>query len=527
MELTNEFNQYLKKSNKVYPNQVKCAITGLKMYDSNQPRPNHLVVRGKTQAGKTGVLTAMIMLIRKFGLEGAMGLSKIYYITGDNTTKLVKQSMSRLSDCFRGEGISCELICMKNSDLKKDIDNVFELTNAIVFIDESHYGTSSEDNILIQWLTSKGLDLKNNKGLIAKNIYIATNSATPYGEINSDLGKWKSYVSLETDEGYIGFEELYMNGNIVPVANPLNKSNADNLFVQLRSHLDLIKDKSGKEKCAVIRVTGKNFAKYKDIAEKYFNVEIFDGSKTEVPYDTIHKMMEHEYEYDIEGKPLLIVVKGAYRMGITIPNYCKVNVGLVFDFADDVKTTEQGLLGRMTGYWNTDDWKDLFVYINSKHYDSLRGCYIEDESNTPDTKVKKNYFVPDEDGDALGFLPYDGDITIPVNTKFEEREYNRMVKDYLEGCDANFNGKSFKDLLFIPGRKITKGYTSNTAFFNSAENTTKRMLADGNNTDKECYTTLYNPFDDTISVKYGKIVKGKYITKYIENTKPVPTMVTD
>ena len=42
-----------------------------------------------------------------------------------------------------------EYLTLKNSDLKNDISNEQLLTNAIIFIDESHYGVSSEKNILM------------------------------------------------------------------------------------------------------------------------------------------------------------------------------------------------------------------------------------------------------------------------------------------------------------------------------------------------------------------------------------------
>ena len=99
---------------KIYPNQMRCAIKGIKMFDSNLPRPNHLVVQGKTQAGKTGVLTSMIMLIDELKIEDAMSINTIYYITGDNGCKLIKQTQERISNCFTKDGIKCGFKCLKN-----------------------------------------------------------------------------------------------------------------------------------------------------------------------------------------------------------------------------------------------------------------------------------------------------------------------------------------------------------------------------------------------------------------------------
>lgn len=219
--LSNSINEFVDKINeklpnssdcKLYPNQIKCAINGIKMFDSNLPRPNHLVVQGKTQAGKTGVLTSMIMLIGELKIEEAMSINTIYYITGDNGCGLLKQTNERIKHCFTANGIKCEFKSQKNSDLKKDISNEQVLTNVLIFIDESHYGVSSEKNILIKWLESKHINMHNDIELVEKSVYIVSNSATPYGEIISDCGKNKSYVVLETDDwngecGYVGFKE--------------------------------------------------------------------------------------------------------------------------------------------------------------------------------------------------------------------------------------------------------------------------------------------------------------------------------
>lgn len=46
------------------------------------------------------------------------------------------------------------------------------------------------------------------------------------------------------------------------------------------------------------------------------------------------------------------------------------------------------------------------------------------------------------------------------------------------------------------------------------------------NINKQCYTTLYDIDEDTIKVKYGKIVKGDYVETYDENKKIIRTLTT-
>lgn len=288
-DLVTKINEKLPKREdcKIYTNQMICAINGIKMFDSNLPRPNHLVINGKTQAGKTGVLTSMIMLIGEMKIEDAMSINAIYYITGDNGCRLIRQTKERIQQCFAQNNIGCSFYCLKNSDLKKQIGNNTELNHAIIFIDESHYGVSNEKNVLIRWLESHGLNMHNDKELVDKSIYIVSNSATPYGEINSDCGKFKSYVSLETDDwngtkGYVGFKEFNEKNCFVPKEknsfiskNNQNDTEIRNICMELESRLKEIEHQTGKRKCGVIRMGKRTYERHKNILDEYFLYRAF------------------------------------------------------------------------------------------------------------------------------------------------------------------------------------------------------------------------------------------------------------
>lgn len=523
---------------KIYPNQMKCAINGIRLFDSNLPRPNHLVVQGKTQAGKTGVLTSMIMLIDELKIEDAMSINTIYYITGDNGCKLIKQTQERISNCFTKDGIKCGFKCLKNSDLKNDISNERVLTNSIIFIDESHYGVSKETNILIKWLESKGINMHNDKELVDKSIYIVSNSATPYGEINSDCGKYKSYVALETNDwngkcGYVGFKEYNEKNCFVPINHQINKANVEEMCKQLSVRLNEIYNATnGKKKCGIIRMNKKAFKKCQTILEKYFHIESFFATNDNINYAEIQwKMLNDCESWD---KPLVFIICGAYRMGVSIPPSCKKNIGFVFDYAtgngkNSVITTEQGLLGRVTGYWETDDWCDITIYINEKHYNGLKACYVEHAASTPMTDVKRK-FVQKEDGKKVGIIEDDDFIEIPCDEKFDGKEYNDKIREYLEGPKGFAKiGKTLPEgIIFIPGRrndKRNKVHFSQPKFSNS-EHTTITILKKEENINKPCYTTLYDIDENNIKVKYGKIVKGDYIETYDENKKIISTLTT-
>lgn len=522
---------------KIYPNQMRCAIRGIEKFDSNLPRPNHLVVQGKTQAGKTGVLTSMIMLIAELGIENAMEIDTIYYITGDNGCKLVKQTEERISHCFTANGIKCEFKCLKNSDLKKDIGNGGVLTKAIIFIDESHYGTSKEENILIKWMESKGCNMHNDRELVEKNVYIVSNSATPYGEINSDCGKYKSYIALETEDwngekGYVGFKEYDEKNCIVPVSSQINKGNIESVCEGLSNRLGEIFEKTGKRKCGIIRMTKELFKSHHVVLERYFHIERFFATNDNINYAEIENKMEHDCE--VWDKPMVFVVCGAYRMGVSIPAYCKKNIGFVFDFASgsgktNVITTEQGLMGRVTGYWKTDDWCDMTIYINEKHYKGLRAYYVEHATSTPMSNTKQE-FRPDEQGKAVSIIGEDDFIVIPCDKKFDGKEFKNDIKEYIEGPNGIVKiGKSLpKDIIFIPGRRNNKRNATHHSqpTFSDKEHTTIVILKDEKNINKQCYTVLYDEDENIIMVKYGRIVRGNYVDVYDENKQIIGTLAT-
>mgnify|MGYP004491263577 CR=1 FL=1 len=53
-------NEHLSKSSKIYEKQVECALNIIRSFDGAFPRPNYIIVQGKTQAGKTGVLVSLM-----------------------------------------------------------------------------------------------------------------------------------------------------------------------------------------------------------------------------------------------------------------------------------------------------------------------------------------------------------------------------------------------------------------------------------------------------------------------------------
>lgn len=521
-----EINRVLPKrqDTKVYARQVECAVKALMMFNANKPRPNHIIIKAFTQGGKTGVFVAMIRLIDILQLSTTMGLKKIYCVTGDNTRSLKDQTLSRVQKCFHDE--FCTLYVLKNSDMQKELKaNKSEvLKNSLIFIDESHYGSNDDSKVLNRWLTSIGRDLKNTKALLEDSVYIISNSATPYNEMYANLAGTKAVVGLEVDpwneetkSGYVGFEEFYKNGAFVDrvrQVNTRNMTSIESMVVEWREHIDEVKRTTGKDKCALVRIPERaTFLKVKPVLEKYFEVEPFDGKDSNVDYATMEQHMHGACgAYD---KPLMFVVQGAYRQGRTIGQgwegcRAKQNICVVYEYASECYTTEQGLLGRLTGYTKSDDWKDVRFWINPNHVASLKEAYVEHKHSTPVSTSNCKVFVPNVNGNDFGFTnTIDEPLTYNDVPKFSGDEFTKDVIEYLEGLDP-----TYKDFEFIQSRRnkgkhrFDRPTFSYDTMFKHAKKRAEEIKAKPLGTD--CYYFLYDHDLDTIQVMLCKTCMGDF-----------------
>jgi hypothetical protein len=397
----------------LYTNQIDAAKDVIRCFDSDKPKTNYVIIKGFTQSGKTGIFHGLVNIITEYNLQQHLGVNKILYITGDNSRDLISQTKERgnKSLCDNSGTNKIVIHYMKRSDLSKYNRHSFnELNNSIIFIDESHFGTSKEQNILPQFLKYYGIDyLKNNNDLSNKNVYIISNSATPYLEWNSDIVGNKSYVFFKPSEGYIGLLDFYNQNLIQPIENKSLKTKDqrkkiyEKIFTSSYKHLSDIEEKKGKKKCMIFRLNNsKDLNIINNIVntkECKFQIYEFDtkGGKS-LKYDDLWEKIAYKCACNKldEDEYLLIIVKDALRMGITIPlewekSEVKNLIGVVYDVASDSEklptVTEQGLLGRMCGYRNDNEWEDIKFFCNKNHINTLVNHYINDTINS-DSVIK-------------------------------------------------------------------------------------------------------------------------------------------
>ena len=382
----------------IHKEQMDAAKEVVCELNLNKVRTNHVILVAKMQSGKTGTCNAIVNMVMNTVLHKKLAIKRVLYITGMNDCGLANQTCERLieqvtsateENVYDGtktteKNTDRKFYVLKNSNLKKFTENI---NGSLIFIDEAHFG-SRERNVLTKFMTSKGIDWKNKNSLIANNVYIVSVSATPFDEIISDTENCKPMVILNTNENYIGVSE-YIERGLIHEATNKDIANGD-IFMFIDDAYQRMKENS--EMGIVIVRTRKFDAFY----EEKFIVDNFDihemyasGSKIEYDKfnDIIMSMVEknnlnNKADFDSERmknalvvngeetnsvertpiKPLLVLIKGAFRAGITISQKAKDLIYMVYDYSAGADTTAQALLGRMCGY------RDLEHAVFNTHF---------------------------------------------------------------------------------------------------------------------------------------------------------------
>lgn len=513
----------------VYPNQVDCAIRLLRSFDDDvYPRSNHKIIEGLTQAGKTGVCKAVIETMKLYKLLPVLNIKTIYYISGDNARDMIAENAKLISKCFKDD-CGCDFKAMKNSTMRNDMTEEF-LTNAMIFIDEAHYGVESENNKLIEWLKRKNLDMHNNEDLSDRSVFIISNSATPFAEEMSDVAGTKQVIRLYVDEWdgkpgmkYVGIKQYYQNGAFV---ENIRRDSIQTECIEIRRHLDMIKERTGKQKVAIARIYTKRFNSIRPELEQHFKVYEY-SQNTKINYEAMNEKMLNGPKENLTDKPIMIVVKGAYTMGNVIKREAKKNIGAIYDVRSNcngkngrkgIVSTIQGLPGRITGYTDTDDWKDIRIWVHEDARTKMRGYYYEQASSTP-IAVNKQVFIPNENG-GIGILEADDSITYYGVPDFERGKIKEGVINYLEEADNKY--KTMKPIT-VGNRYIKASHMTRPYFGSPAETQSIRIES---NLGLQCYSFVYDKNEHTIDVLYGTFMRGDYITTEDNNIARVRTLLT-
>ena len=368
----------------IYDNAINCARKIVMQIASNVLRSNHVNLLATMQSGKTSVCNSVVNIINKSKLYKNMCVKKYMFITGMNDCGLKDQTYNRViaqiedanvDNTYFGKRCKRNLsenkyFVLKNSDLMS-----FEssLDNSLIFIDESHYGTN-EKNILTKFLVKNGIDWKDTNELIKRNIYIVSVSATPFDELVSDTAVCKKAIELDHDYEYCGVSEFIENDLIFDATKDDIKDGTIFEYIE-----DAYYRMNENEEDGVIIIRTRNFDAIKEDKFISNNFDIFEmySSGTKIEYNRLDSMFEQLIEnnrmskfYEMNGikhnnKPLIVLIKGAFRAGITIKEKYKDLIYMVYDYSEKSDTTAQALMGRMCGYrHNKENINKTHFYIN-------------------------------------------------------------------------------------------------------------------------------------------------------------------
>lgn len=514
-------NYFVKKYNEKFKKEHYDAIKDI-IHVFADLRKNHVILHAPTQSGKTTVMTLLYNIVNEcesyLTLKQFLGIKKVIYLTGDNQCELSEQTMTRFREQCKlpmppirlsgnnpcsveefptlvKEWSSCgktPFIMVKNGDCKKFREKVkdFTLNNTLIMVDESHYGTKDINSQLNKLFHEFGKDFSGDPKKLSKtNTYILSVSATPYNEefadrVNTNGDLLKGIVHYKPGKGYIGFSTMYKAGMIIGLrgnSDVTDKSAFISFLKEQREKMDKIYDETNGQRHAVImRMQGKKTLltelgkqELSKIAAKYgFKLMLVDcknTSKRNIDYDNAYN--EIEYSQFPTGKNILIVVKQGFSYGISIPDNVKPLISTIYDYRPSFSnsttdSTEQGLLGRMTGYHPNGLSKYLKIYISEEHLNGLYGYHCEyppTESPMPSTKKGKKEQCSEEEwekGEYKNDLDKRNHIVLWNNSKLEPLVYNGKTVDDFFARHPEFDYEKLFSKEEIKGHFLTKILTA-------------------------------------------------------------------
>jgi len=428
----------------LFPQQYDCAKEIVSNYLFGK---RYGFLKAKTQSGKTGVFCAVVNILNFYAtIKKSLNIDIIYYITGDNQDIKPQAEKDYLMSCIQTLfKYNITVKFLKNSDMKKVF---YSLKNCLIVIDESHYGTMKPTNIVNKFLKKGGINyMKNDDNMEKNNAYILSVSATPWKELANDKYHTKFIAELETTEDYKGFEEFNENKQIYTLYNKSilkDDTLCYNYFTdEVYNYLKELEEKTKRKHFVIVRNLGNFELTKENTGNKYHIITVKGKNNQKVDYtemyDAIEDICIEKEEYP--NKYLLIEIKGTFRMGKRFRNKAKDYCGVCVDYSDNIKnveTTEQGLLGRFSGYINgkkriKDAWKNTRFYMSKIHYDMIKQYidrsdyltpydYENEEGGKHFRRIRKVWGVGDSYGVNSELLSLNEPLEFNVTEYFKDKQ---------------------------------------------------------------------------------------------------------
>ena len=335
------------------------------------------------QWGKTGVfLETAYKMVEPDESTGLCRIhpDNVYIITGMSGNDWREQTKRRAPEQWRKN-------ILHRSNLKKIDEKMKVITNALIVIDECHFGTSSNtvlDTKLQEWFGLPSVD-----ALKERNIRILQTSATPdnvivsaeqWSESGDSSHNWHQTITPHEISGsYTGihtFDEegrMFESLDLSDPENVITLNSAIKSFTSFKNH--------------VIRLPSNTKKQFK-IIENIQRMVDHNGYDITHHYSTSEDKIEDLdifFESAPENTHRIILIKNYWRAAQTMAD---THIGVVHEYkAEETSdTTEsQGLVGRLCGYNRTrgDQAPKVYCTISSAYkYDHLRRCGFDYKNPT-------------------------------------------------------------------------------------------------------------------------------------------------
>lgn len=369
----------------LYAEQCRIAIDIVAGFAKSR----HVVLAYHMQAGKTGIITAVLNALRgtRFdtNVPGApldpgahLNIKKVLVLTGGDFRDLKEQTSADIEGFVRnGKDVQVR----KQSDMKPE--KLAGTRDTLIVVDESHYGTDKDGNVLIKGLKEVGASM-NTENLCANNNYVLSVSATANVEMLSDGDCAKHYVTPDAPDGYTGVKWFSENDRI---SGPDDEDRLDFVVDAVEDAILRIEadDDGVSGHGSGILIIREDSSNRPRVTEELLRDRLsHHGGRIEwMSINAKAKGGKIDYEELVDLVPncatpgfvktvYCLLIKGAYRMGMRISNYDgklmearglspKDYIYLCVDVSDGVMTTAQGLLGRMCGYNRKHPERNRFV----------------------------------------------------------------------------------------------------------------------------------------------------------------------
>ena len=453
--------------NYIHSNQIEAAKQIMLNWTKSDIEPiirdRHSLLLAKMQSGKTGVFMALIYILKtNKSLSDTFEINHFLILTGMNDVGLENQLKKRLRE---GCGITKEeanQIVLKNKEMADIIKSgrPILLKNHLVIIDESHYGNNAALNILPRFIELHGLDQKNSSTLIDNKCFIISVSATPFSELQNDLIESKTRIELKTDNNYFGPRE-FLDLELIKSSFSL-KDGMDEFKGLLDSQLTRMKE-TFKLGAVVVRTNKKIIDSIDDSLSEKWNVIQFYGNN--IDYEKMELQIS-QFKLDqvdpmYPKKPLLFLIKGSHRAGITIHKGLKKFIYMIFDTPGaETHASAQGLVGRMCGYYPKGE-KPITEFYTSisamEEYNEWLSNSFSNE-NIPNMKTEEIPINEPVEGSYIRHTSYedvrlllsDDELLMMRNISLSTgKEKKNKMKTWINAKLGSINGDVIEDIKYI------------------------------------------------------------------------------